>query len=883
MTHADAGRARESLVSYVKGLPRFAGREACRWREGVRWRVRTYGTLHRRILGCAAALRHAGLARGGHVLIEGPDGPDWIEALLGTLCAGGVAVPLETGSGDAFRASVAAASGARHMIAPRGVAAPPGVRHLTMGTWGEGSPTEVPIAEAGLSDRAEVIFTSGTTARPKGVVLTHGNIISDLAPIERGAAKREHLLGWFAALGPLCMLSTLPLSHMFGQVMNVLLPFTMGLTVVFVPPRPGDIMDAARRHKAWGLFTVPRVLELLRMEARRALKERGTLGSFERRQERLAARRWYVQALAFRSMRRMMGWRFRFFVSGGAALPDAVKEFWERSGYLVVQGYGLTETAPIVSLSNPFDRKRHNVGRPLSAVEVRVSAEGEVLVRGPNVMQGYLGGGEPAGDAEGWLRTGDVGSIDEHGRLTIRGRLKDVIVTPEGENVYATDVEEAFRGLPGVRDACVVGLPTGRGDDVHAVLLMTSGADAAAAVRAANETLMTKQRVRGHTVWPDLDFPRSGVGKVRKGIVRERVMTMSQEAGAGSGAGDRRGARQLVARAARTKPEALLETTRLEQDLGLKSLDLVELSLSLEEEYGLRVPEGWLAGATFGALERTIASSIAPPAAVAAKTAAVVAPGPDWPPPPPEEPPSVASAQRLPVPRWAATLVPRIVRRILEEILYVPVVYLFARPRVEGLERLSGTETPVLFVANHRSHIDGGLFKTLLPRGIRGRIAPGMTARHHRVFFSGAKGGRLRYALEWTQVRIIQLLFNAWPIPESGGVRESLSYAGELADKGYSLLIFPEGRHVGEGRIETFRSGIGMYARELRMPVVPAHLEGTARVFPPGAWLPRFAKTRMTLGAPLSIDPDADAAEAARRIEEAVRDLAGISREGRSQ
>ncbi len=675
------------------------------------------------------------------------------------------------------------------------------------------------------------------------------------------------------------MLSTLPLSHMFGQVMNVLLPFSMGLTVVFVPPRPADIMEAARRWKAWGLFTVPRVLELLSMEARRSLKEQGTLASFERRQERLASRPWYLQAIAFREMRRRLGWRFRVFVVGGAALAESVQGFWERSGYLVVQGYGLTETAPIVSLSNPFDRHHHTVGRPLSAMEVKLSPEGEVLVRGPNVMQGYLDSGQEIEAAGGWLRTGDVGSIDEQGRLTIRGRIKDIIVTPEGENVHAVDVEEAFRGLPGVRDVCVIGLPTERGEQVHAVLLMAPQADAASAVRAANERLMTKQRVRGHTVWPDADFPRSGVGKVRKGILRERIAAMARDTDAAAGiAGTRLDARRLVAQAARVRPESLENATRLERDLGLKSLDLVELSLSLEEEYGLRVPEGWLADATVGALETLIASAIAPapgvqPASVAMDDSASSASYPRG--IAAAESAAAPTAHALPLPRWARSFVPHALRRLAEEALFVPVVWLFARPRVEGLHHLQGVEPPILFVANHRSHLDGGLFKTLLPRGIRGRIAAGMTARHHRAFFSGAKASAPRYTLEWLQVRIVQLLFHAWPIPEGGGLRESLSYAGELADAGYSLLIFPEGRHVAEGRIETFRSGIGMFARELRMPVVPAYLEGTARVFPSGAWLPRVAKTRLVLGAPLQIDPAADAADTAQRIERAVRALAG--------
>src|SRR5260221_656648 len=428
-----------NLLATIDRLPRHGARDAYRFRDGVRWRARTYATLHARTLACAGLLARSGLKPGGTVLIQGPDHPDWVEALLGTLRAGGVAVPLDAGTPPELRAKVARLSEARLLLAPPGFDPPDGCRRIDFG--------------------------------------------------------------------------------------------------------------------AWGVFTVPRVLDLLAAEVRRLLREQGALESIESRQRRFGHWPLALQLFLFRRVQRLFGWRFRFIVSGGAALPEEVQQFWQSLGILVAQGYGLTETAPIVTLANPFERRTGVVGRPLGGQEVRLGPDGEGLVRGRNVTPGYLGAAETSGE---WLHTGDVGELDAEGRLRIRGRLKDVIVTPEGENVHPTDVEAAFQGIAGVREISVLGLPSSGGERVHAVLLLDKGSDAEEMVRRANETLLPRQRVRDFTVWPAEDLPRTATGKVRKGIVRDRILTM-QQGGAGApahpaGSGS---VRRLLALVARLPPEPL--------------------------------------------------------------------------------------------------------------------------------------------------------------------------------------------------------------------------------------------------------------------------------------------------------------------------------------
>jgi long-chain acyl-CoA synthetase len=873
--------ARRNLLTYIEDLPRFGGREAYLWKDGVRWRRRTYGELHRRSLACAEALGAAGLKPGDPVLIQGPDGADWVEALFGTLHAGGIAVPLDPDSPGDLRARIAAKAGARLLVAPAQLAPPDGVTRIETGSWGarsapapaRGAPAR-PAPDPGPDDRAFVMFTSGTTGDPRGVILTHGNLVSDFAPIERGYLKWAPLI---RPVGALRFLSTLPLSHMFGQAMNVFLGLSMGLTIVLVPPRPLEVIEASRRFSAWGLFTVPRLLDLLGAEVRRALHAAGRLEACERRQQRVADWPFYLQAPLLWPIQRLLGWRLRIIVSGGARLPEEVDLFWRRSGYLVVQGYGLTETAPIISVSSPFDRRAGSVGRPLAVQEVKLGPEGEILVRGPNVTPGYLGEGREA-DGEGWLKTGDVGAFDARGRLTIRGRLKEVIVTPEGENVHPGDVEAAFAGAPGVRGVSVLGLPLARGERVHAALLMERGADPQAAVTAANERLLPKQRVRGHTVWPEDDFPRTATGKVRRGLMRDRIVLLERDGAAGPGgtAAGFSAVRRLLASLARVAPETLRDDTRLVEGLGFASLDLVELAAAFEEEFGARLPEGRLGEATVLDLERLAAMAVSAggtsrPGVGAPPPARLPGPGgaPDAT-PAPTDLLALESRGSLRMPRWTRLLPVRLARRAIEECLMIPFIRFYARPRIAGLEHLRDARPPCLLVANHRSYMDTGLFKATLPRALRGRIAPGMTTRYHRVFYGEAEGGPARHMKEWTQVRLVEFFFNAWPLPETAGLRASLAYAGELMDEGFSILIFPEGRHVPGPDMEPFRKGIGIFARELRAPVVPAFIEGTAQVLPDGRYWPRFGRTRLVIGPPLAIDPGTDAAVATAQIEAAV-------------
>jgi len=464
--------------------------------------------------------------------------------------------------------------------------------------------------------------------------------------------------------------------------------------------------------------------------------------------------------------------------------------------------------------------------------------------------------------------------------------------------------------IDGVRQACVVGLPAAGGDQVHAVLVLAEGTDGGQVMRSANEKLERRQRIRDFTIWPDEDLPRTATGKVRKGevvgAVRAKRAGLSDREALGAARGS---LRALIARVAGVQQDRIEDGTRLADDLGLQSLDLVELAATVEEEMGVMLPEEGIEAATFGDLRRLIGEAAARSAGGGNAAGGV---GPDRAGAPgqgervdrgerreaeeqqarsgsegdgaavrPTRPAVSGWRGRLSMPRWAASSPVRLLRRLFEEAVIAPFVGLYARTTIEGRENLQGLEAPFLILANHRSYLDTALIKLCLPARLRGRVAPAMTTRYHRCVFGEVSGSAWRYCSERFQVLLLQLLFNAWPLPETVGFPRSLSYAGELADRRFIPLVFPEGRHVPEGEMQSFRGGTGMLARDLRCPVLPVYLEGTATVLPAGAlWLHR-GRARVVFGRPFLVDPESSAEEAMRRTEEAVRSISPFGQAGR--
>jgi long-chain acyl-CoA synthetase len=379
--------------------------------------------------------------------------------------------------------------------------------------------TRVPPHAGDLDDLVEVVFTSGTTGEPKGVMISHRNLLANVV----GVGKVLEIHPRYR------LVSLLPLSHLFEQAALLVVTGAGASTVYLQSLRPASIMEAIQEERATCMVCVPQVLDLfltgIEREVRRAGKQKGyeLLHTIGRRLP------FGLRKHLFRQLHQRFGGRFEFFAVGGAALDQELGRRWEDMGIKVLQGYGLTESAPVVSVTRLSDRALGTVGWPIEALELRLAADGEIWIRGPQVTPGYLDNPQANAEAfeDGWYKTGDLGELDERGALRIKGRKKSMIALANGQNVYPEDVESALRLDPSVKDAVVLGLKVGRSDvDVHAVLVMHEPDRAAAAVRAANKRLAAHQQIRGHTLWPDDDFPRTLTMKPRRPIISARLKEM---------------------------------------------------------------------------------------------------------------------------------------------------------------------------------------------------------------------------------------------------------------------------------------------------------------------------------------------------------------------
>jgi long-chain acyl-CoA synthetase len=495
----------------------------------------TYRDLARRARIAAWRLRALDLEPGDRILTWSPSTPSLPAAYYGAMLARLVLVPLDLRMSPDAIETVVTASDARHLVLGSGRDAPDpreaGLEHFPTTSvddlcaepadddprfpddWEARQAAWIRPTEA---DVVQLVFTSGTTGTPKGVVLTHDNIVASIESFHRIIPPMEHRI-----------VSLLPLSHLLEQAVGLYYALDVGADILYVRSRnPRVIFDSLREHRVTSMVVVPQVLDLFWSAIEREVDKRGRRRAFDRL--RSVARRLPIgwRRHLFRSIHTQLGGHFHLFLSSGAFLPPALQQAWEDVGVKVLQGYGATETGT-GTCTTLEDHGPGTVGRPPSGIEMRLDpASGEIQFRGRPVFRGYWNAPELTAQAfteDGWYKTGDIGHLDPDGRLILSGRIKDIIVLPNGFNVYPEDIENALR-VEGLRDAVVAETQPGR---IEAIVLSLEGEEPAAvrprvdaAVKAANARLGPNQRVAGWRLWPEADFPRTHTLKIKRDPIR---------------------------------------------------------------------------------------------------------------------------------------------------------------------------------------------------------------------------------------------------------------------------------------------------------------------------------------------------------------------------
>jgi long-chain acyl-CoA synthetase len=485
----------------------------------------TYAELLDSASRAAVYLAANGIAKGDRVVFWGGNRPEWVAAFFGAQMLGAVVIPLDVRSQEQLLTRIEQQTQPKHMLLGHEQAAslkgshPPHTLFEELRPKLRGvAPELAPPSAPGADDTSQLVFTSGTTGNPKGVVLTHKNIVSNtLMTQTRVPPTPRHRV-----------LSLLPLSHMFEQTTGLFTPLSGGASITYVTSlRPDVIFAAMQTHRITNMSCVPQILQLFRAGIEREIRKQGKQQAFERLHGVAGRLPLGIRRILFRSLHQRLGGSFEFFSSGGAYLDPDLALWWEALGVKVLQGYGMTEAAPIVACHWVNKRNPRSVGKPAPGVDMRIAEDGEVLVRGDNLSPGYWQNPEATAEAfvDGWYHTGDLGAFDASRWLYLRGRKKNIIVLGNGMNVYPEDVEHALLADMRVKDAVVLGLTRDKDIEVHAVLLVVKGADGNAAeiLRGANQRLAPHQQIRRHTLWPEDSFPLTPTLKVRRGEVAERL------------------------------------------------------------------------------------------------------------------------------------------------------------------------------------------------------------------------------------------------------------------------------------------------------------------------------------------------------------------------
>ena len=880
---------RDLLELFETSTKRHATRVAMRIERDGRNEQYTYADLRELATRAAAFFSSRGIRPNDRVMLVSHNAPEWGMTYFGVLKAGASCIPVDpqsstqeivsfAGAGDAAGIVLSEEMDREHPeLAAKLIEA--GLEGTRIWRFDEvfAMPDEQAESEhiALLPQRvpaqtvASLIFTSGTTGQPKGVMLSHRNFTSMVSML-------SSVFDMTTSDG---VLSVLPLHHTFEFSTGFLTPLSRGAQITYLEELSGEALARAIKNgHVTGMVGVPALWELLHRRIKNRLNERSQwIGSTA--DLLIRANAWLrdktplnLGQLFFYPIHEGLGGRIRYLISGGSALSEKVQKDFHGLGFTILEGYGLTEASPVLTVTRPQNGiVLGSVGRPLPGVEVKISEPdasgiGEVIARGPNVMVGYYENETATRSAiiNRWLHTGDIGKLDGEGNLYLVGRSKEIIVDSNGKNVYPDEIEEAYSNSPYIKELSVVGLPDGTGEKVACMVvpdfdydIALSRADVRRKVeehfREISSTLPFYKRVKVLHFW-DGELPRTATRKVKRREVvaemrvLEESMKSANRAGAGGAASEDKAGQaawllEVVATVSNRPRSEVTYDSRL-SDLGFDSLMYVELATAIENAGGtLKSPE-----------TLTEVQDLRELASVVTRRA----PGRD-------ETKRAHAAEELPPQRLEDEIsIPSLVRvvgnrglDILQRIFYERML----NTRYEGRSNIP-VHTNFIVAPNHTSHLDMGLAKMAL--GPAGRDMVALAAADY--FFDNKY--KRAYMDNFT---------NLVPMERSGSLRQSLRHARSFLDRGYNALIFPEGTRSVTGEMADFKPVIGYLALASKVGILPLYLWGTYEAMPKGSNLIRSRDIGARIGRYLSIEELEEMTKGMARAE-AYRIIAALVR-----
>jgi long-chain acyl-CoA synthetase len=859
----------------------------------------TYAELRRMAESVGHWITEQGFTRGSRLAILADNHPRWVAAYLAIIASGCAAVPLDTALHADQVAKLLKDSGssalfcdAKHLPAARPATAETDLGlvlmdpdritdHPTQEQWladlpaiFDAGPGKFEPAASNVDDLASLLYTSGTTADPKGVMLTHGNLLGEV----------EAVFNW-VDIGPGdALLGVLPMFHVLAQMANLMIPLVKGARVVYLETlNTTELLRALREQDITAFAVVPQFFYLIHERIFQEVAKRGPLA-----QKLLhglmnlnrALRKVGINAgpFLFAKVHEALGKKMRYLVTGGSRFdPDIGQDFYAL-GFDVLQAYGLTETTAAVFVNSPHDNVIGSVGKTMKGVEARIvdpqpqedggPAVGEVALRGAVVMKGYWNRPDATAAVvrDGWFLTGDLGYFDAQGNLFLTGRKKEVIVLSNGKNVYPEEVETHYLKSPFIKEIAVMGLeskPGEGGDRLHAVIVPNFDllrqrkiVNAKEVIRFDIESLSPQiastKRIGSYEIWQE-DLPRTTTRKIKRFEIEKRVQAnrgrevsddsdlppekpLTEDESAWLEQPDVQRALKVVREAARTAP-ILRPTHSLELDLGLDSMQRVEVLSRIEEELGGNVEESQLAEIytvrdLVDAVLQSAASGAGGPSGrvTFAGWKAILAENPD-------DPDVLSLARPHPVSETFWYLVSRLIQVIALDRF---------RLQVSGMEKLPKSGAYIIS-SNHQSYLDPPILAGILPPEV-----------FHKLFAVGTSDifgqGLMRLLARSLKVVVLDPDANLVPAMRAGafGLRQGLA-----------LILYPEGERSIDGTPKNFKKGAAILSIHLQVPIVPLAIQGFYEAWPRNKPFQSFTPLKMAFGDPIYPPPEAEASEAA--------------------
>lgn len=800
------------------------------------WEQYTYAETYALSRQVAWQLWKSGLRKDDRVVLVSENQPEWCIAYLAAVQIGTAVVPLDAQTPAHEILAIAEFTDAKSILASESVLDKSGAALLAAermfqninkfcdivdaGNGENEVPADFPNVEVTPDTVASIIFTMGTTVEAKGAMLTHGGFISNVQAVAKALPPTDTER----------ILSALPLYHALSFSCSLLMALYSGTTATYVNTlRPTTLLKTMRAAKTTAFIGVPRLFQLLQSTIERQAARADTPG------ETLSEK---AQAV--------MGEQIRVLVSGGASLSDAIYDGFQKFGMTLYQGYGMTETAPVLSVNPYLKSRRGSVGPAVEGVELQIenpdsNGIGEIIAKGPSTMKGYYQNPDATEKAirDGWLYTGDLGYMDADGYLYLTGHCKDIIVPASGKNVYPVELEALYRKSPAISEICVVGIPYEDEADtaIHAVIVPTVHDEATEAEIQHHLQTCAKQLPSYHQfhkshLWQDA-LPKREDGTIdRKGVqtLLQEQLALENAAAVDAAAHSQSSATESIpeeissalARLARMPANQIRRKSRLDTDLGLDSLTRLDLLLLLEARLGQTIPDAMLANLrTVGDVVTLIETFHAGPTAQTdglphlggseKKTEA-----------------QIGIRQR---PSWYARGFRALVSGIYKHYFSL---------ECHGLEHIPQGK-PYIITPNHTSHLDTLTVITAL--GSRAYQLWVLAARDY-WFATRLQGWFARNCL------------NALPIEREGNFIEflqDLRVANEVMEQNNGLLVFPEGTRSLDGNLQPFQPGVlSLLIYGPNVPIIPAYIEGTYHALPKGQNLPKKHPVRIVFGEPLT-------------------------------